>query len=73
MYFCTCTKCNVILFSVVFAYLLYEGQKRLSVVLPLLRKLALMGEFITAQEDGNLKTVCVQVAEIIHACEKNLY
>lgn len=46
--------------------LLHEDEHRFSVLLPLVRQLALMRELITAQEYGQLKTVGVQVAEIIH-------
>ena len=47
--------------------LLHEGQHGLSVLLPLVRQLALVRELITAQEDGQLQTVGVQVAEVVHA------
>lgn len=46
--------------------LLHEGEHCLSVLLPLVCQVALMRELITAQEYGQLKTVGVQVAEIIH-------
>lgn len=49
------------------SYLLHEGQKRLSVVLPFLRQFALVGELVTAEEDRNLKAVGVQIAKVIHA------
>lgn len=49
--------------------LLHINQQRLSVVLPLDRKLAGVRKFITGQLDGHLKTVGVQVAEIIHTCK----
>lgn len=50
------------------SYLLNEGQQRLLVVLPLERKFTFMGELVTAQENGQLKAVGVQVAEVIHTC-----
>lgn len=50
------------------SHLLYEGQQSLTVVLPLQRQLTLMGKLVTAQEDGKLKAVGVQVAEVIHTC-----
>lgn len=46
--------------------LLHEGEHSFSVLLPLVGEVALMRELITAQEHGQLQTVCVQVAEIIH-------
>lgn len=46
--------------------LLHEDEHGLSVLLPLIREVTLMRELITSQEYGQLKTVCVQVAEIIH-------
>lgn len=46
--------------------LLHEDEHSLSVLLPLVCEVTLMRELITAQEYGQLKTVCVQVAEIIH-------
>lgn len=46
--------------------LLHEDEHSLSVLLPLIHKVTLMRELITAQEYRQLKTVCVQVAEIIH-------
>lgn len=50
------------------SYLLNEGQQRLLVVLPLERKFTFMGKLVTAQEDGQLKAVGVQVAEVVHTC-----
>lgn len=47
-------------------HLLHEDQHSFSVLLPLMRQLTLMRELITSQEYGQLKTVCVQVAKIIH-------
>lgn len=46
--------------------LLHEGEHSFSVLLPLVGEVTLMRELITAQEYGQLQTVCVQVAEIIH-------
>ncbi len=46
--------------------LLHEDEHCLSVLLPLMRQLILMRELITSQEYGQLKTVGVQVAEVIH-------
>ena len=51
-------------------YLLHEDEKRLAIVLPLLRQLALMREFVTAHIHRQLKAVGVQVAEIIHTCQE---
>ena len=48
--------------------LFYEGQQRFAVDLPLSRKFTLMRKLVAAQEDGELKTVGVQVAEVIHTC-----
>lgn len=53
------------------SYLLHEDKKRLAVVLPLLRQLTLMREFVTAHVHRQLKAVGVQIAEIIHTCQKN--
>lgn len=54
-------------------YLLDEGQQSLFVVLPLERKFTFMGKLVTAQEDGQLEAVGVQVAEVVHTCrEKNV-
>lgn len=50
-------------------YLLHEDKKRLAIVLPLLRKFALMREFVTTHIHRQLKAVGVQVAEIIHTCQ----
>lgn len=52
-------------------YLLHEGEQRLLVVLPLLLQLALVGELVAAQVDGELQAVGVQVAEVIQACKTN--
>lgn len=51
-------------------YLLHEDEKRLAIVLPLLRQLALMREFVTAHVHRQLKAVGVQIAEIIHTCQE---
>lgn len=50
------------------SHLFNKGQQSLTVVLPLKRQFTLMGKLITAQEDGELEAVCVQVAEVIHTC-----
>ncbi len=50
------------------SHLFDEGQQSLAVVLPLNRKFTFMGKLVTAQEDGKLKAVGVQVAEIVHTC-----
>lgn len=51
-------------------YLLHEDEKRLTIVLPLLRQFAFVREFVTAHIHRQLKTVGVQIAEIIHTCQK---
>lgn len=51
-------------------YLLHEDKQRLAIVLPLLRQLALMREFVTAHVHRQLKAVGVQVAEIVHTCRE---
>lgn len=48
--------------------MLDEGQQRLLVVLPLEREFAFVGKLVAAQEDGQLKAVGVQVAEVVHTC-----
>lgn len=50
-------------------HLLHEGEQRLLIVLPLLLQLTLMGELVTAQVNGELQAVGVQVAEVIHTCK----
>lgn len=55
--------------AVLCTHLLHEGEQRLLVVLPLLLQLTLMGEFVTAQVNGELQAVGVQVAEVIHTCK----
>ena len=51
-------------------YLLHENKKRLAIVLPLLRQLALMREFVTTNIHRKLKAVGVQIAKIIHTCQE---
>jgi len=51
-------------------HLLYEGQQRLAVVLPLFGEVVLVGELVAAQEDAELKAVGVQVAEVVHTCRE---
>ena len=51
-------------------YLLHEDEKRLSVVLPLLRQFVLMREFVATHVHGQLEAVGVQVAEVIHTCRE---
>lgn len=51
-------------------YLLHKNDQGFPVVLPFFRQLALMGIFVTAHVDGQLKAVCVQVAEVIYACQR---
>lgn len=48
------------------SHLFNEGQQSLTVVLPLKSKFTFMRKLVTAQEDGQLKAVGVQVAEVIH-------
>lgn len=50
-------------------YLFHKHNQGLAVVLPLLGQLALVGILVTANIDGELKAVCVQVAEVIDACQ----
>ncbi len=50
------------------SHLFNEGQQSLAVVLPLERQFTFMGKLVTAQEDGELKAVGVQVAEVVHTC-----
>lgn len=52
------------------SHLFDEGQQSLAVALPLERKFTFMWKLVTAQEDGQLKAVGVQVAEVIHTCER---
>lgn len=55
-------------------YLLHEDEKRLAIVLPLLRQFALMREFVTSHIHRQLKAVGVQIAEVIHTCkERQIY
>lgn len=51
-------------------YLLHEDKERLTIVLPLLRQLALMREFVTTHIHRQFKAVGVQIAEIIHTCQQ---
>lgn len=53
--------------SILETHLVHEGEEGLLVVLPLVPQLTLMRELVTAQEDGQLKAVGVEVAEVIHA------
>lgn len=46
-------------------HLLHEGEQGFLVVLPFSRQLALMGELVAAQVDGELQAVGVQVTEVI--------
>lgn len=46
--------------------LLHEDEHCLSVLLPLVCQITLMRELVTSQEYGQLKTVGVQIAEVIH-------
>lgn len=50
------------------SHLFNKGQQRLAVFLPLQWKFTFMRKLVTPQEDGQLKTVGVQVAEVIHTC-----
>lgn len=50
-------------------YLFHKNDQGLAVVLPLLGQLTLVGIFVTANIDGELKAVRVQVAEVIDACQ----
>lgn len=52
--------------AVCVTHLLHEDEHCFSVLLPLMHQLILMRELITSQEYRQLKTVCVQIAEIIH-------
>lgn len=52
------------------SHLFDEGQQSLAVALPLERKFTFMWKLVTAQEDGQLEAVGVQVAEVIHTCER---
>ena len=54
------------------SYLFNEGQQSLAVVLPLKRKFTLMRKLVTAQEDGELEAVGVQVAEVVHTCGRKV-
>ena len=54
-------------------HLFNEGEQRFTVALPLFRKFTLVRKLVTAQEDGELKTVGVQVAEVIHTCTERGY
>lgn len=49
------------------SHLLHEGEQSLLVVLPLSGQLTLMRELITAQVDGELQAVGVQVAEVVNS------
>lgn len=50
-------------------YLFHENNQGLAVVFPLFGQLALVGILVTANIDGELKAVGVQVAEVIDACQ----
>lgn len=52
------------------SHLFDEWQQSLAVALPLERKFTFMWKLVTAQEDGQLEAVGVQVAEVIHTCER---
>lgn len=83
MFFCGSFLCTQVFFFLFFLvctcelrglllplYLLHEDKKRLAIVLPLLRQLALMREFVTTHIHRQLKAVGVQIAEIIHTCQE---
>lgn len=50
-------------------YLFHENNQGLAVVLPFLWQLTFVGILVTANIDGELKAVGVQVAEVIDACQ----
>lgn len=63
-------KMSHVFAEVELADLLHVDQQRLPVVLPLDGKLAGVRKLIAGQLHRHLETVGVQVAEIVHACEK---
>lgn len=63
-------KMSLIFAAVELADLLHVDQQRLPVVLPLDGKLAGVRKLIAGQLHRHLEAVGVQVAEIVHACEK---